>query len=438
VWSLPGGELVATVHLTARLRPSIALLGRDLVIAESNGVVATWGLDAARGEPDRLVTAPRASRRLWMTPVLPERREFDDDRAEQEGESYRREWESYRKSLGAWRRAQRHPLLSRDGTRVIVESGDRYTVWDVATEKEVASTDVFEGGETWGNDEFLFGEWRENKDWTVRWDVLNDEFEYFDEFANRDAEALSLDGAYLAVSDQETGDLRVLNLNWDRVVQSLPGRGFVDAAAFAPDNSRLAVAEGGTIELWDLRSGESLLRLPDGLGVTRLAFSPDGACLVGASQTGMLWIWDGSGDPSFAPIDSRSSAVGFYRNVSAYLESSPGGRGARASRHATVLGVPGAVIAVLALMMTVSVAFIVRAAVYSVSFLVMVWLGWVSGEVVLAWERGAAVTVAILCTAVVTAAMSRGQGGIAWSLLLLLVAGFGFALGLLLLPWSNY
>jgi len=82
------------------------------------------------------------------------------------------------------------------------------------------------------------------------------------------------------------------NCLWDvasgKVLRGFPGRDF-QSAVFSPDGSILAASGGGIIELWDLKSDESVRRLgaapgpwSPGHGFASLAFSPDGKLLAAA------------------------------------------------------------------------------------------------------------------------------------------------------------
>jgi WD40 repeat protein len=65
-------------------------------------------------------------------------------------------------------------------------------------------------------------------------------------------------------------------------------------AAFAPDGGILAVGgKEGTVELWDVRTGEILLEVhAHGAAVQGLAFAPDNRSLVSVSEDGTGLVWD--------------------------------------------------------------------------------------------------------------------------------------------------
>jgi WD40 repeat protein len=71
----------------------------------------------------------------------------------------------------------------------------------------------------------------------------------------------------------------------------------VHAAAFSPDGRLLASAgpdkadKVGEIKLWDARTGQELVSLPDTAPVHCVAFSPDGKLLASANKDGTLKLW---------------------------------------------------------------------------------------------------------------------------------------------------
>jgi WD40 repeat protein/tRNA A-37 threonylcarbamoyl transferase component Bud32 len=158
-------------------------------------------------------------------------------------------------------------VFSGDGRRLATVSGRGVTVWDVSRQREAQVTRlpraVIRGGAS-----------------------------------------LSSDGRRFA----SVGDAGSLLL-WD-LTEAAPTKPFrtlrsaaagerppdVTCTAFSPDGQRLAAAlPDGTVRLWDVSTGEELLRLPghEG-GASWVAFSPAGR-LVTADRAGLVKVWDPAG-----------------------------------------------------------------------------------------------------------------------------------------------
>jgi WD40 repeat protein len=105
--------------------------------------------------------------------------------------------------------------------------------------------------------------------------------------------AISPDGSHVAAtSDMEL--TKIWNIDSGKVVKSMPA----GVLAFSPDSSLLASSAPGeaaaNIELWDFRKGEKVRLFEGGhfLGVSTLAFSPDGKRLVSGGRDGLITVWN--------------------------------------------------------------------------------------------------------------------------------------------------
>lgn len=83
-----------------------------------------------------------------------------------------------------------------------------------------------------------------------------------------------------------------------RIVRTLTGHTRpVNAAAFSPDEKRLATAgKDGSIRIRDVETGRELLRLKAPGETTSLAFAPDGKTLASGDETGKVTYWLGDID----------------------------------------------------------------------------------------------------------------------------------------------
>ena len=80
--------------------------------------------------------------------------------------------------------------------------------------------------------------------------------------------------------------------------------------AFSADGALLAAgATGGTVQIWDVATGEVRAILPGHISsILGVTFSPDGALLASASREGTVRIWDVDGAVLRWPIGARDRA----------------------------------------------------------------------------------------------------------------------------------
>jgi WD40 repeat protein len=152
--------------------------------------------------------------------------------------------------------------FSPDGSRLLGAGKDReIKIWDIASGREIAAT-ACTGVMVW---EAQF----------------------------------SADGKRLAVAGlirpSWTGWVRILDAENAREVWSLKGHTTeVLDVAFSPDGHRLATACPGdrTVRLWDLTTGQEILKLVDSVGVYSVRFVSDGRRLIGATHDRRIRVWD--------------------------------------------------------------------------------------------------------------------------------------------------
>jgi WD40 repeat protein len=152
-------------------------------------------------------------------------------------------------------------VFSPDGSRLLAaDVGGTLKIWELATGREVAATKI--GGIYMNGIEF------------------------------------SPDGKRVAVvgnlSRLLSGEARILDAENLREVWSLRGHTLnVTDAVFSPDGERLATSSADrTIRLWDLATGQEMLKLSGFKGIMSLRFNSDSRRLMSASRDGTIRVWD--------------------------------------------------------------------------------------------------------------------------------------------------
>ncbi len=132
-----------------------------------------------------------------------------------------------------------------------------------------------------------------------------------------DSVALSPDGTYLATGGRDS-TARVWNLTTGQELVRLPHSGPVEAVAFSRDGAMLGTGSfDGTARLWELPSGRERLRATHPGGSEVVAFSSDGKQIASGGTFGAVSVW------SFSRSD-KLAAITHLDEVSA-VSMSPGG-----------------------------------------------------------------------------------------------------------------
>ena len=116
----------------------------------------------------------------------------------------------------------------------------------------------------------------------------------------------SPDGKTLAIGSRD-GTVSLWDTSTGKRRQSLTKQEYwISALTFSPDGEILATASGGTIQLWDVRSGQlmNILRSQTNenenmahhfrhqKSITNLIFNHDGTILVSQSEDNNVWLWN--------------------------------------------------------------------------------------------------------------------------------------------------
>lgn len=129
--------------------------------------------------------------------------------------------------------------------------------------------------------------------------------------------AVSPTGSVVAAGHAD-GRVVLRSLQTGRELGTLPGQNWVEALAFAPDATRLAVgASDGHVRVWDLRTHEPVRALGGHSGLLfGLAYSPDGARLASGDTAGTVKLWDTASDEPVwtLAMDAPVVRLGFSPN----------------------------------------------------------------------------------------------------------------------------
>jgi WD40 repeat protein len=141
--------------------------------------------------------------------------------------------------------------------------------------------------------------------WRIVGDRLNDEGLAL----QGSCATLSHDGSMLALGEKSKVTIRDVASSVTRLEIPSP-TGTTLALAFSLDSGTLAVAGDRGITVWDIRSGREASGPPAGpVGVTSLAFTPDGRALAMGDRQGYVQVWELHGRLSRCRFRAHAFAV---------------------------------------------------------------------------------------------------------------------------------
>jgi WD40 repeat protein/tetratricopeptide (TPR) repeat protein len=225
---------------------------------------------------------------------------------------------------------------SPDGTRLAGGDGGVIRVWDASSGKEIHAItghDHFYGpGVSWSPDgaQLISYSWDE----TVRvWDAdTGEELHRLKGMGSSDAD-WSPDGTRIAIAGGE-----VISV-WDSTLsqEQLELTGHQESVwrvKWSPDGKRLAsCGPDNSVRIWDADSGEQLFVLEGHTEpVDEISWSPDGTLLASSGYGSQAWVWNTNDGSVRFVTDDRGSSVDF-------LEWSPDGKSLALTHRDNTIGV---------------------------------------------------------------------------------------------------
>ena len=199
--------------------------------------------------------------------------------------------------------------LSPDGVLLAVGSGDRVTLWNVATGTAIQ---VLMGDGQWATSAAFSSDGGTlavaQGSGVKLWDLETETHIILEAEHRAGSVAFSPNGATLAAGLLD-GTVQLWALETGRTVAIAALEGHGDgpmAVAFLPDGTLLASGEeDGMVRLWDVSTGMSLAALEGAPGGNSMSSSPDGTVFATETPSGNLQLWDVTAGRRIAALEHR-------------------------------------------------------------------------------------------------------------------------------------
>ena len=119
----------------------------------------------------------------------------------------------------------------------------------------------------------------------------------------------SPNGQFIALASSDY-TIRIVEAETGIELQSIPGHiGVVPSSVFSPDSKRLVTADTSSVAIWDVETGKKLLDFEKHFSgiVFSAVFSPDGTCILAASDDNSLKKWDSKTGAELLTLKHHSS-----------------------------------------------------------------------------------------------------------------------------------
>ena len=208
----------------------------------------------------------------------------------------------------------RFTSFSPDGTTLASALGNGIVLWNVVTERTIATLEEHTGliAVSFSPDGTTLASG--SKDGTVKlWNVATGQIiatlEGHADWAT--SVSFSPDGATLA-SGSGDGTVKLWNVATGQIIATLEGHtSWVTSVSFSPDGATVAFgSNNGTVKLWNVATGQAIAtRSSHKDGVSSVSFSPNGTTLASGSYDKTVKLWDAFTKENIADLGHTSQVL---------------------------------------------------------------------------------------------------------------------------------